>query len=60
MSNTVGEPGAKLDRGDTCPHALDGEHHPAAEHVAEVRQIAGDIAARRVEEVQLPERRLVG
>ena len=44
------------DRGDARPHRLDREHDPAAEDVLEGREIARDVAAGHVEEVEPVER----
>ena len=38
--------------GDPGPEGFDREHHLAPEHVAVVAEVAGDVGARHVEEVE--------
>ena len=45
----------QLDTGNPRPHRLDGEGHPSAQDVREIREVAGHVATRRVEEVELLE-----
>ena len=46
----------ELDGGNPGPHGLDGEQNPSAQDLLEVGEVAGDVGARRVEEVELLER----
>ena len=46
--STLGEPHL----GDPGPEGFDREHHLAPEHVAVVAEVAGDVGARHVEEVE--------
>jgi len=49
-------PLGQLDRRDLGAHRVDREDRPAAEHLGEVLQVAGNVGRRRVEEVELFER----
>ena len=47
----------QLDRRYACPHAVDREANASTEHVFEDDEVGGDVATRRVQEVQGKEER---